>query len=111
MGVLIVGCTGHHSDMDLIGQTSIFELDPELAEYERVWIAAQDAQGPVKCSVCKHPVHAEESTAARLGEHCAAKIGRAVMASRALSRSVREANGTRGPRRALRRARRAALVG
>jgi hypothetical protein len=92
------------------GQTSIFELDPDFAEYERAWIAAQDASGPVKCSVCKHPVHAEASTAARLGEHCAAKIGRAVMASRALSRAAKEANGTRAARRAMRRTRRAAVA-
>lgn len=89
--------------MDTIGQTSIFELDPELAEYERAWIATQEAGGRPKCSVCKHPVSAEDSKAALLGEHCAAKIGRAVMASRALNRTVREANGTRAARRAKRR--------
>lgn len=96
--------------MDESGQTSIFELDPELAEYERVWTAAQSAGGRPKCSVCKHPVHSQASTAALLGEHCAAKIGRAVMASRALRRTVREANGTLAARRALRRTRRAAIA-
>lgn len=89
--------------MDMTGQTSIFELDPELAEYERVWIAAQTAGGPPKCSMCHRPVRSEAATAALLGECCAAKIGRAVFASRALRRAVREANGTRTARRAKRR--------
>lgn len=96
-------------DVDGTGtQISLLEFDEDFAAYADNWVAAQE--GPIKCSVCKRPLHADEAAAARLGEHCAAKIGRAVMANRAVGRAARLASATREPRRALRRARRAALA-
>lgn len=95
--------------MDSIsGQTSIFELDPELAHLELTWVAA-DESGPVVCQVCKHPVRKQESADAEIGECCAARIGRAVMAARKLQRQRRQAlaGATPQARRTRRKQRRA----
>lgn len=87
------------------GQTSIFELDPDLAEYERTWVAAEGT-GPVVCRVCRHPVRKQESADAEVGECCAARIGRAVMAARKKRRqSMLATPRNRRARSRLRRAR------
>jgi hypothetical protein len=86
------------------GQLSLSELDPALAAQETAWLAA--APGPVKCSECGHVLHSEESKAALAGPHCAAKVGRIVIAHRNAARAQAMA-ATRQARRSARRQRRA----
>ena len=72
----------HNKGVDsLSGQTALFELDPGSAG-SRGAMGAAAARGPVLCQVCKRPVRKRESADAEIGECCAARVGRAVMAAR-----------------------------
>jgi hypothetical protein len=77
------------------GQTALFELGAPVAESRGARGAG--AGGPVLCQVCRRPVRKRESADAEIGECCAARVGRAVMAARKQQGCVCGAQHVDGP--------------